>query len=179
MDQRSVFFNEWLRSLREQYKHVVRSNDKVTLPTLTAVMHNVGFGEDELNQLRLEATMHIDDVADDFVPDLNIAGAPETINPHPAECLCPQCIDIDAGAHDADGQPVALEPTEEAGHVYQAADMSHLEVEQESEPVTFEDSLARVSKSNDNSDIESPSEADDHADDSEIDPDAPQQISLF
>ncbi len=179
MDQRSVFFEEWLRSLREQYKHVVRSNDKVTLPTLTTVMHNVGFGEDELNQLRLEATMRIDDVADDFVPDLNIAGASATANPHPAECLCPQCIDIDAGAHDADGQPVTPEPADEASHVYPAADTSQLDLDQDNEPVTFEDSLALVSEPNDDSVIESPSESDDQADDSEIDPDAPQQKSLF
>ena len=48
MDQRSVFFEEWLQSLREQYKHVVRHGDLVTLPTLSAVMGRVGFSEDEL-----------------------------------------------------------------------------------------------------------------------------------
>ena len=67
MDSDSVFFEEWLRSLREQYKHVVRSGDAVTLPTLTAVLENLGFGEDELAQLRLDATMRVDDTADDFV----------------------------------------------------------------------------------------------------------------
>ena len=34
MDQQSVFFEEWMRSLREQYKYVVRSRDRVTLPSL-------------------------------------------------------------------------------------------------------------------------------------------------
>lgn len=33
MDQQSVFFEEWMRSLREQYKYVVRSRDRVTLPS--------------------------------------------------------------------------------------------------------------------------------------------------
>ena len=51
MDQQSVFFGEWIRSLREQYKYVVRSRDQVTLPSLTAVLHQVGFTDDELAQL--------------------------------------------------------------------------------------------------------------------------------
>ena len=74
MDQRSVFFEEWLRSLREQYKHVVRTDDQLTLRSLTAVMHNVEFGEAELTQLRLEATMHVDDVGTDYVADVSNHG---------------------------------------------------------------------------------------------------------
>ena len=179
VDQRSVFFDEWLRSLREQYKHVLRSNDSVTLPTLTAVMHNVGFSEDELNQLRLEATMHVDDVPADFVPDLDIINPPETAQPHPAECLCPACIDLDDGAHDAEGQPVALEPSDNAGPIYPAADISELEPEKESEPVTFEDSLALEAEALEDSDTEPSPDRDDQSDDAESDPDAPQQMSLF
>ena len=37
MDQRSVFFDDWLSSLREQYKYVLRQDDRVTLPSLTTV----------------------------------------------------------------------------------------------------------------------------------------------
>ncbi|MCY3866747.1 MAG: hypothetical protein OXG68_15015, partial [Chloroflexi bacterium] len=62
MNPKSVFHEEWLRSLREQYKHVVRNDDRVTLSSLTAVMHDVGFRESELTQLRIEATMHVDEV---------------------------------------------------------------------------------------------------------------------
>ena len=54
MDQRSVFHNEWLRSLREQFKQVVRNDDRATLSSLTAVMRSVGFRDDELAQLRIE-----------------------------------------------------------------------------------------------------------------------------
>lgn len=179
MDQRSVFFDEWLRSLREQYKNVVRSDDKVTLPTLTAVLHNVGFGEDELKQLRLEAAMHVDDAPADFVPDLTIADSDSTVQAHPAECLCPQCIDLDDGAHDADGQPVLPEPTVETGGVYAAADISRPQPEDENEPVTFEDSLALEAEAVDDSDIEQSNDDADEADAPEPDPDAPQQKSLF
>ena len=55
MNKRSVFADEWRRSLRAQYQHVAQTGDKVTLPSLTEVMLQVGFGEDELRQLKLQA----------------------------------------------------------------------------------------------------------------------------
>ena len=79
MDPRSVFHEEWLRSLREQYKHIVRNDDRVTLPSLTAVMQRLGFRDDELAQLRIEATMHMDDVGEDFSADMNILNESESI----------------------------------------------------------------------------------------------------
>ena len=181
MDQRSVFFDEWLRSLREQFKHVVRSKDQVTLPTLTAVMHNVGFGEEELNQLRLEATIRADELPEDFTPDLNIIEKAASPAPHPAECLCPQCIDLDDGAHDADGQPLIPEPEPSRmdERVFPAADISQLEPEDDSEPVTFEDELARESEAMETSEVEQSTDDAMPSDDSEPDPDAPEQMSLF
>ncbi len=181
MDQRSIFFDEWLRSLREQYKHVVRSNDQVALPTLTAVMHNVGFGEDELNQLRLEATMRADEMPDDFRPDLSIINKAASPAPHPAECLCPQCIDLDDGAHDADGQPLnpEPEPSDVDDRVFPAASISPLETEGDSEPITFEDGLARESEAMENSEIEQGNDEANPDENNEPDPDAPQQMGLF
>lgn len=114
----SVFADEWRICLREQYKHVIRENDQVTLPSLTAVLYRVGFTDDELAQLRVEATMRTEDVAEDFVPDLEIlkpALAPSSAEadggfvPHPLECQCPQCVDIDLVPHDEDGQPLSEE----------------------------------------------------------------------
>ncbi|MCY3781838.1 MAG: hypothetical protein OXG78_16100 [Chloroflexi bacterium] len=179
MDQRSVFFDEWLRSLREQYKHVVRSNDAVTLPTLTAVMHNVGFSEDELKQLRLEATMHVDDVSDDFLPDLDIVNAPGTAQPHPAECICPQCMNVDDGAHDAEGQPIPAEPPDDSNRVYPAAEINSIEPNEESDPVTFEDGLALKAEALEDGETAADTDDTDQSDDAEFDPDAPQQMSMF
>ena len=178
MDQRSVFFDEWLQSLREQYKHVVRSDDRVTLPTLTAVMQKVGFREEELRQLRLESTMRVDDVADDFVPDLEILRDSKTL--HPSECLCPTCQNIDESQFDAEGQPIAPDPEakgHETGHIFAAAEVEGQDDEVENEPVTFEDSLAAddVLLKDDTEFAEDADEA--GADDD--DPDAPRQISLF
>jgi len=179
MDSRSVFFDEWLRSLREQYKHVVRNNDRVTLPTLTAVMQNVGFGEDELAQLRIEATMHVDDIPPDFRPDLQILDQAQAAQPHPAECICPQCMPIDEDAHDADGQPKVPDPEAAAdtGHTFPVVPLSSAE-DEEPDPLTFEDSLdLREDAADTLADAQEPA-AEDSAD-AEEDPDAPAQRSLF
>ncbi len=177
MDQRSVFFDEWLRSLREQYKHVIRSGDKITLPSLTAVMNNVGFGEDELKQLRLEATIRAEDMPADYVPDLNTLDSPLAASAHPAECLCPSCASQDDGAHDADGQPMESEPDDEDRRVFPAAEIAQLEPEAENEPVTFEDSLELEAEAIAEDDSQPTLDAEIETD--VADPDVPAQKSLF
>ncbi len=172
MDQRSVFFDEWLSSLRAQYQHVVRVDDKVTLPSLTAVLQQVGFGEGELRQLRLEATLHVDDVAGDFVPDLTILAEDKPAGAHPAECLCPDCAPIDESQFDADGQPLPPDPdaaAHDSGHVFPVAEVEA----DEAEPETYADSLAWQASS------ENETMPNDEDDDPPEDPDAPQQSSLF
>jgi len=200
--QRSVFFDEWIKSLREQYKYVIRNNDQVTLPSLTTVMHNVGFSDDELAHLRVEATMHVDAVGADYVPDLTVLDQPTAGQPHPAECLCPQCIPIDESQFDADGQPLSPidleEAKQETGHVFPVAkveasepiidnetldvdghlpddDDAMLELITEDDTLTFEDSLVEeISTGDDIDDLEEG--ADDEAED---DPNAPKQMSMF
>ena len=110
MDPQSVFHEEWLRSLREQYKHVARNDDRVTLKSLSEVMNKVGFRESELAQLRIEATMHVDEVGKDFNPDLQILSEHKAAQAHPAECLCPDCVTVDESQFDAEGQPLAPDP---------------------------------------------------------------------
>ena len=68
----NLFADDWHDCLREQYMHVIRQDDHITLNTLTGVMHQVGFSDTELAELRVQATMHVDDVGADFVPDLDI-----------------------------------------------------------------------------------------------------------
>ncbi len=112
----SIFGNEWRRCLREHYKYVVRTGDKATEATLLPILNRFGFREDELRLLYIEATMHMDDVPDDFVPDLQpLSAASVQVNEptfavHPAECSCPACMDqvLEIG-HDEDGQPVEEE----------------------------------------------------------------------
>ncbi|MDE2857829.1 MAG: hypothetical protein OXN94_08260 [Chloroflexota bacterium] len=176
MDQRSVFFEEWIRSLREQYKHVLRQDDRVTLPTLTAVMIDVGFSEDELTQLRVEATRHADKLGSDHTADMEIL---EHTLPHAAECLCPVCTRINERPADADEQPVPTDPQQEPVEPVSALGAAALENIETSEsndepaPLTFEDSLA--AGENEASDNEAP--VDSGADDNDVD--KPQQMNLF
>ncbi len=178
MNSQSVFHEEWLRSLREQYKHVVRNDDRVTIPSLTAVMSKVGFRESELAQLRVEATMHVDEVGKDFSPDLQILSERKAAQPHPAECLCPDCVPVDESKFDAEGQPLVLDPEallEEHSQVFPGADLAETPALEETEPVTFADSVAADALETDKAESE-PAEDEDAG---ESDPDAPAQMSLF
>lgn len=110
----SIFSDEWRRCLREQYKHVVRHNDIVTKESLEDVLNQVGFGEAELKQIEVEATMRVEDNPADFKPNLEMmkpAQVTEQANfqPHPAECQCPSCVNINLTPHDEDGQPIVIE----------------------------------------------------------------------
>ena len=140
MGQGSIFHNEWRSSLRAQYQHVVRKGDKITLPSLTAVLQQVGFSEDELRQLRLAATLHVDEVAEDFEPDLAILADDQSAGAHPAECLCPDCAPIDESRFDADGQTLPPDPEAAAHKSGLLVPAVALEPD-EAEPVTFADSL--------------------------------------
>jgi hypothetical protein len=176
MSQRSVFHNEWLRSLREQYKQVVRNDDRATQSSLTAVMHNVGFRDDELAQLRIEATMHVDKVGDDFSPDMDILAKTSMTQAHPAECACPACAIIDESKFDSEGKPIAPDPEAdeyETGHTFSLAAPAADDTGEEGDSITFEDSLAAASEINEE-DLSI-----DSADESGVDPDAPEQMNLF
>lgn len=116
----SVFTDEWRECLREHYKAVVREQDHVTLKSLVKVMYTVGFTDDDLNELKVLATMRADEMPQDFMPDLDImegAATPtddtspgmEDFQPHPLECQCPSCVEINLQPHDADGQPLEVE----------------------------------------------------------------------
>jgi hypothetical protein len=136
----SVFSDEWRACLREQYKYVILNNDQVTLRSLLPILERVGFTEGELAQLRVEATMHVDAVPADFVPDLDILKPAEpsvpvdqAFQPHPLECQCPSCVDKNLVPHDADGQPIPadqLDPENPAHQSYLQKEVT-LQIEEE------------------------------------------------
>lgn len=68
----SVFSEEWRDCLRSHYTYVVRTDDRGTERTLRGVMIEAGFNEDEIRQLYVMATAHVDAVSADFVPDMAI-----------------------------------------------------------------------------------------------------------
>jgi len=78
----NIFRDEWLECLRAHYMHVIRTNDRVTLPSLTVVMGQAGFNESELAELRVRATMHVDQVGADFVPDMNALESASRVEGH-------------------------------------------------------------------------------------------------
>ena len=85
MANESIFADDWRECLQEQYKHVVRNNDQITLRTLVPVLLDVGFRDDELRELAFQATLRAEDVADDFVPDMDIlSGAQPVVKPEAA-----------------------------------------------------------------------------------------------
>ncbi|MBK8023347.1 MAG: hypothetical protein IPK19_18425 [Chloroflexi bacterium] len=75
MPGKSPFADDWRECLRAHYQYVVRANDRRTLETLTRVLNQVGFEEDELSELYVRATMHVDDAAEDFTPDMTVVAA--------------------------------------------------------------------------------------------------------
>jgi hypothetical protein len=137
MAERSIFFEEWRRCLQEHYRQVIRTQDSVTEKTLVGVLHRVGFSDDELRQLYMEATMRADGTPADFVPDMS--KLPFYV--HPAECTCAACMDktLEVG-HDAEGQPIIAEPEPEpeaAGNLFAVAKMDDREALTEPEDDIF------------------------------------------
>lgn len=155
----NIFADDWVECLEAHYMHVVRTKDKVTEPSLSIVMRSAGFTDKQLAELKVRATMHVDDVGEDFVPDLDVLD----------------------GHHDHDHQEAAPEAVE--AHVYNIPiDLAPAPVEavQTVEPeMTAESELLPDAEPNpeelqaqeDEAFVEEEVERDD--------PDAPQQLSLF
>jgi hypothetical protein len=128
MPQENVFAEQWRECLREHYKHVVKNdpNPRNLVSVKKAFLQPNReqppiFTEDELHQLYIEATMRADEMPDDFVPELlleevdlqpsipPVEADEPTFQPHPLECQCPSCIEIDLKPHDTEGQPLSTD----------------------------------------------------------------------
>jgi hypothetical protein len=131
MPNQSIFADSWRDCLREHYKHVIRSDPNPrNLETLKTVLLRPNgdqppiFTESELRQLYVEATMRADQMPDGFVPEellqeMQVEEEVEplkstveddrTYQPHPLECQCPQCVEINLIPHSDEGQPLSEE----------------------------------------------------------------------
>lgn len=95
MPRPSIFADEWRDCQREHYKRTVRAGDAERRTQMADAMRRTGFSEAELSALYVAATMHVDDVPDGFVPDLDSLEAQRrqrAFQPHPDECTCPSCV---------------------------------------------------------------------------------------
>ena len=158
----NIFADEWMECLEAHYMHVIRINDKVTEPSLSIVMHSAGFSDTQLSELRVRATMHVDDVSPDFVPDLDVLEAHDHEHAE-AAAVEPHVYNIPIEVAPAPVEDVASVEVEEvvlpveAELVIQSDDL----LEAELEPETLEDDAP----------VEPEVETED--------PDEPQQLSLF
>lgn len=185
----NIFANEWIECLEAHYVHVIRTKDHVTEPSLTIVMHSAGFSDKQLAELRVRATMHVDDVGADFVPDLHILdghhqhSASEThAHDHAAEQVSePQIFNIPIDLPAA----VEVEVISEVQSVSEAVSQLETETTVEAAEVTIEflDGMEQVDAEGDmlEADLEpvDDGEAPVEPEAEEPDPDAPQQLSLF
>jgi len=152
----NIFANEWVECLEAHYMHVIRINDKVTEPSLSIVMHSAGFSDAQLAELRVRATMHVDQVSPDFVPDLNVLEA------HDHEHVVPDGVEEHVYNIPLDVVPVPAEVVEAVPPVIaELVNEAEEALEAELEPETLEDDAP----------VEQEPEIED--------PDAPQQLSLF
>lgn len=95
MPRPSVFADEWRDCQREHYKHTIRAGDAGRRAQMADALRSTGFSEAELSALYVAATMHVDDMPDEFVPDLEVLEAERrqrALQPHPDECMCPSCV---------------------------------------------------------------------------------------
>ncbi len=110
------FHEEWRDCLRAHFLYVIQSGDRVTEPSLGLVMLEAGFTEAELAELRVRATLRVEDAPPGFVPDLDAlrvypAAAPQP-EPESAELLMePEAFveTIEPAADPADPEPVTVE----------------------------------------------------------------------
>lgn len=120
-----IFADDWRDCLREQYRYVIRQQDKRTEATLTEVLHEVGFSEDELAALKLEATMRADEMPDDYVPEAISPAAYAGMEL--AEAAAGEVVDVVA---EPDGAVAALDDEEPTTFDELAADESLDEVDE-------------------------------------------------
>jgi hypothetical protein len=119
----SPFTDDWRDCLRVHYQQVVRNQDHVTERTLVGVLHEVGFGDSEMAELKVLATVRADEMPADFVPDFEIlqAQALEEIQQQAAIAEAEQAAEprifeavaAEAPAASADDDSSALPPDEE------------------------------------------------------------------
>lgn len=159
----NIFAEDWVACLEAHYMHVIRINDKVTEPSLSIVMHSAGFTDAQLAELRVRATMHVDQVGADFVPDLGVLDTHDHAHEAPTPAEAPiYNIPIDLNAA-APTSMVVETPVEVEAELGDEVEVEEVNAELEMDAETQDDLDGLLQE-------EEPPKPD---------PDAPQQLSLF
>lgn len=72
----SIFSQDWRDCLDAHYRDVVQRGDSLTEKSLTKVLTELGYREDQLRQMKLYATMRTEDLQADFIPTLEVPSFP-------------------------------------------------------------------------------------------------------
>jgi len=93
MSSLSPFADDRRDTLIAHFKLVMHSHDPSRRQAVIDLMETEGFSKAELSSLYIEATMRMDEVPDDFVPDITMIEAQREQDeaPHPLECMCTRC----------------------------------------------------------------------------------------
>ena len=94
MPRPSIFDDDWHDCLTEHYKQVVSTEGASRRTDTREVMEQIGYSKGDLSSLYIEATLHIDVLPEDFVPDAEMIEAQRQAaeQVHPMECQCPGCM---------------------------------------------------------------------------------------
>lgn len=138
MSSENVFADEWRDCLREHYKNVILNdkNPRNLESVRKAFLRPNGerppiFSEDDLRLLQIEATMRTEGMSDDAIQELlaeaettfaEVPSEPALVDdrsfqPHPLECQCPSCIQINLVPHNDEGQPLDEETIAELAEI--------------------------------------------------------------
>lgn len=167
----SIFADEWRECLQAQYQHVVRNNDQITLKSLVPVMLDVGFSEEDLRDFAFQATLRAEEVADDFVPDLEIMSGMQPAAKLDADAVpqlhsAPEVVSEIMPPEDLSGDDLGM-TLEETLAVVGAT------LAEETEPPTLEDSAASDADNEESEAAGEPPEPESQL------PPGMQQLSLF
>jgi predicted component of viral defense system (DUF524 family) len=68
----SIFSQDWRDCLDAHYRDVVQRGDTVTESSLSMILYQLGYREDELKEMKLYATMRTENLQADFIPTLDV-----------------------------------------------------------------------------------------------------------
>lgn len=87
---RSPFADDWHAAQEQHFQHILRTGDAGARRDAIALMQQAGYDEAAIQALYIRATMHMDDIPPDFVPDMEVIEKLREVQ-HPQDCTCPGC----------------------------------------------------------------------------------------
>lgn len=90
MSTPSPFSTDWHAAQAAHFMHTCRTGNAQARAAAREAMSQAGYSDDEIAKLYIAATMHQDDLPDDFTPDVAVIERLREVQ-HPNDCTCPHC----------------------------------------------------------------------------------------